>query len=93
MGIPCEPLIKIESQIANILRRRNRRGGLVTECVGDVGGLGTVHHNTPSPTLGLYITRVFLEVMGGCDRIIMRGKDTRMVSECSQEGHRLGSWQ
>ena len=50
VGFQCKSLIKKESQIANMCRRRNSNcikdegtGGLVTERKGDVGARGTVH--------------------------------------------------
>ena len=37
----------------------------MTKCKGEVGALGNVQLETPSPTPGLYITEVILEVMIG----------------------------
>ena len=35
----------------------------MTECKGEVGALGTVHLDTPSPAPDLYAAEVILEVM------------------------------
>ena len=43
----------------------------------------------PSSTPGLYIMEVIFEVIGRCDRIVMRGEDTRVVSESSLEGNSI----
>ena len=56
MWVPCQSLVKELSQTASMVRRGNRnciksewRRWLATECKGEVGALGTVHLDTPSP--------------------------------------------
>jgi hypothetical protein len=59
-----------------------RRAGLATECKGEVSTLDPIHLYTPSPAPVFYFMEVILEVIGGCDGIYIRGKDTGVVSEC-----------
>ena len=51
-----------------------RRRRLATECEGDVGALGTIHLDTPSPSPDFYIAEWILVVMRDCGGIIMRGE-------------------
>ena len=62
MGVPSESAVQVEPKIANMLGsgdgnviEENRRAGLTTECEGDVGALGSIHLDTPSPARKLTV--------------------------------------
>jgi hypothetical protein len=85
----------VEPKVANRLRRGNvieedRRAGPTTELEGHVGTLGSIHLDTPSPTLALDTREIVLKDLKGGVRIRVPGEDTSAVSKRGQEGVRMG---
>jgi hypothetical protein len=61
--------------------KEERRTGPTTECEGDVGTLGSIHLDTPSPTPTLDTREVVLKDLRSGVRIRVPGEDTSVVSK------------